>query len=141
MTSATTHTVVRASATGWRAEISRYQWLVLLTTLLGWGLDGFDGNLYALVVGPAVSELLRHSGIEASAANIGFYGGLNVSVYLVGWALGAVILGVVADYSGRVKVLMASILAYSVFTGLSAFAQEWWQLGLFRFLACLVSGF
>jgi MFS family permease len=140
MTSAATQSVVRAPATGWRAEISRYQWLVLLATLLGWGLDGFDGNLYALVVGPAVSELLRHSGIEASAANIGFYGGLNVSVYLVGWALGAVILGVVADYSGRVKVLMASILAYSVFTGLSAFAQEWWQLGLFRFLAGLGSG-
>jgi MFS family permease len=74
------------------------------------------------VVGPAVTELLRNSGIEPSAANIGFYGGLNVSVYLLGWALGAVILGVVADYSGRVKVLMGSILAYSLFTGLSALA-------------------
>ena len=131
---------VPASARGWRAEITRYQWLILLTTLLGWGLDGFDGNLYALVVGPAVTELLRNSGIEPSAANIGLYGGLNVSVYLLGWALGAVILGVVADYSGRVKILMGSILAYSLFTGLSALAQEWWQLGLFRFLTGLGSG-
>src|ERR671936_2451285 len=114
----------------WWKEITPYQWFILIGTLLGWGLDGFDGNLYALVVGPAVTELLRNSGIDPSAANIGFYGGLNVSVYLVGWALGAVILGVVADYSGRVKVLMASILAYFIFTGLSAFAQEWWQLGL-----------
>jgi hypothetical protein len=31
---------VPASARGWRAEITRYHWLVLLTTLLGWGLDG-----------------------------------------------------------------------------------------------------
>ena len=140
MTTTAAEPRVPASTTGWRAEVTRYQWLVLVATLLGWGLDGFDGNLYALVVGPAVTELLRNSGIEPSAANIGFYGGLNVSVYLLGWALGAVVLGVVADYSGRIKVLMASILAYSVFTGLSAFAQEWWHLGVFRFLTGLGSG-
>jgi MFS family permease len=124
----------------WHAEISRYQWLVLLTTLLGWGLDGFDGNLYALVVGPAVGELLRNSGIEPSPQNIGYYGGLNVSGYLLGWAIGAVALGLVADYFGRVRVLMAGILTYSLFTGLSALSQEWWHLGLFRFLTGLGSG-
>jgi MFS family permease len=125
---------------GWRTEISRYQWMVLLTTMLGWGLDGFDGNLYALVIGPAITELLRNSGIEPTPQNIGFYGGLNVTGYLLGWALGAVILGIVADYTGRVKVLMASILTYSVFTGLSGLSQEWWHLGIFRFLTGLGSG-
>ena len=125
---------------GWRTEISRYQWLVLVTTLLGWGLDGFDGNLYALVVGPAVTELLRNSAIDPTPQNIGFFGGLNVTAYLVGWALGAVLLGIVADYWGRVRVLMGSILMYSLFTGLSALSQEWWQLGVFRFLTGLGSG-
>lgn len=126
---------------GWRAEITRYQWLVLIGTMLGWGLDGFDGNLYALVVGPAVSELLRNSGIlDPTPAQIGFYGGLNVTLYLLGWALGALLLGVLADYFGRVRVLAASILMYSVFTGLSALSQEWWHLGVFRFLTGLGSG-
>lgn len=125
---------------GWRSEISRYQWMVLLTTMLGWGLDGFDGNLYALVIGPAVTELLTNSGIQPTPENIGYYGGLNVSGYLVGWALGAVVLGMVADYRGRVKVLMLGILMYSLFTGLSALSQQWWHLGVFRFLTGLGSG-
>ena len=43
--------------------------MVLLTAMLGWGLDGFDGNLYALVVGPAVSELVTNSGIAARPEN------------------------------------------------------------------------
>lgn len=125
---------------GWRTEITRYQWMVLLTTLLGWALDGFDGNLYALVIGPAMTELLTNSGIAPTPENIGFYGGLNVTAYLVGWAVGAIGLGIVADYTGRVKVLMAGILMYSVFTALSAVSQVWWHLGIFRFLTGLGSG-
>jgi MFS family permease len=125
----------------WWREITHYQWFILIGTLLGWGLDGFDGNLYALVVGPAVTELLRNSGIaNPTPAQIGYYGGLNVTLYLVGWGIGALVLGALADYFGRLRILMASILMYSVFTGLSALAQEWWHLGLFRFLTGLGSG-
>jgi MFS family permease len=131
----------QTAPTTWWREISRYQWLILFGTLLGWGLDGFDGNLYSLVVGPAVTELLRNGGIaNPTPAQIGFYGGLNVTVYLVGWGLGALVFGVLADYFGRMRVLTISILMYSVFTGLSALSQEWWQLGVFRFLTGLGSG-
>ena len=42
----------------WHNEISRTQWLVLAGTTLGWGLDGFAGSLYILVLGPAMGELL-----------------------------------------------------------------------------------
>jgi MFS family permease len=128
-------------ATTWWREVSRYQWLILIGTLLGWGLDGFDGNLYALVVGPAVTELLRNAGIaNVTPAQIGFYGGLNVTVYLIGWGLGALVMGILADYFGRMRILTVSILMYSLFTGLSALSQEWWQLGIFRFLTGLGSG-
>ena len=138
---ATTVRAERAIAGAWWREVSRYQWLILVGTLLGWGLDGFDGNLYALVVGPAVTELLRNAGIASpTPAQIGFYGGLNVSVYLVGWGLGALVFGILADYFGRMRVLTISILMYSCFTGLSALSQEWWQLGIFRFLTGLGSG-
>ena len=131
----------RTAPTSWWREITRYQWLILIGTLLGWGLDGFDGNLYALVVGPAVTELLRNGGIATpTPADIGFYGGLNVTLYLVGWGAGALVLGVLADYFGRMRVLTASILLYSLFTGLSALSQQWWHLGIFRFLTGLGSG-
>ena len=35
---------------------------------------------------------------------------------------------------------MLTILTYAMFTGLSYFAQTWWQLMIFRFLAALGIG-
>ena len=81
---------------GWRTEITRMQWLVLLGTTMGWALDGFAGSLYALVLGPAMTELLPHSGIVANASGIGLYGGLTVALFLAGWAAGGILFGVLA---------------------------------------------
>jgi hypothetical protein len=63
-----THTAPSGGERGWRREITRTQWLVLAGTTLGWGLDGFAGSLYVLVLGPAMAELLPNSGIQASPA-------------------------------------------------------------------------
>ncbi|WP_420123118.1 MFS transporter [Nakamurella sp.] len=124
----------------WRTEITRVQWLVLLGTTLGWALDGFAGSLYALVLGPAMTELLPNSGIPASPASIGLYGGLTVALFLAGWATGGILFGVLADYFGRTRVLSIGILTYAVFTAAAAFADTWWQLGILRFVAGLGSG-
>ncbi|MDF2824594.1 MAG: transporter [Mycobacterium sp.] len=128
------------SAGGWRTEITRVQWLVLAGTTLGWGLDGFAGSLYVLVLGPAMTELLPNSGIDVSGASIGFYGGLTVMFFLLGWATGGILFGILADYFGRTRVLSLGILTYAVFTALSAFADTWWQLGILRFIAGVGSG-
>ena len=69
------------------------QWLVLLGTTLGWALDGFAGSLYALVLGPAMTELLPNSDIVPAPANIGLYGGLTVALFLAGWATGSILFG------------------------------------------------
>ncbi|WP_431931265.1 MFS transporter [Nonomuraea jabiensis] len=124
----------------WRAEITRTQWLVLVGTTMGWALDGFAGSLYALVLGPAMTELLPHSGIAADPAGLGLYGGLTVALFLFGWGTGGILFGMLADHFGRVKVLSAGIVTYAVFTALAAFADTWWQLGVFRFVAGLGSG-
>ena len=42
----------------------------------GWALDGMDSFIYALVMVPALKELLPRSGISPNTANTGFYGGL-----------------------------------------------------------------
>ena len=120
----------------WRQDITRYQWMVLLVTTLGWGLDGFDGVLYTLVLGPSVTELLNNP----SSSELAFYGGLAMSLYLYGWAIGAVLFGLLADYFGRVRVLAVSILTYALFTGVCAFVTEYWQLAAARFIAGLGSG-
>jgi MFS family permease len=102
-----------------------------------WGgvvLDGVDSFIYALVLIPALRELLPRSGIAASAGNLGFYGSILFAVFLIGWGL-AFLWGPLADRFGRVRVLMFAIICYSVFTLLGAMAQHWWELAIFRLIA------
>ena len=133
-----------ASPTGapaWRQEITRYQWVVLFATTTGWALDGFDSSLFTLVAGPATAELLVNSGIsDPTPAQTSFYSGLAVTIFLVGWALGAVFFGTLADYIGRVRVLIVGVLTYSVFTALATLAAVYWQFAALRFLAGIGSG-
>lgn len=100
----------------------------------GWTLDGMDSFIYALVLVPALRELLPRSGITATPANIGYYGGLLFALFLIGWGL-ASLWGPIADRFGRVRTLMLTILCYSVFTLLGAFSTHVWHLGLFRLIS------
>jgi MFS family permease len=100
----------------------------------GWTLDGMDSFVYALVLVPSLRELLPRSGIAATKANIGYYGGLLFALFLIGWGL-AFLWGPVGDKFGRVRTLMLTIVWYSVFTFLSAFATSVWQLAVLRLLA------
>jgi MFS family permease len=100
----------------------------------GWALDGMDSFIYALVMVPALHDLLPRSGISADAGNIGFYGGLLFALFLVGWGL-SLVWGPIADRFGRVRTLMLTIICYSVFTFLGAVATSVWQLAAFRLLA------
>lgn len=93
-----------------------------------------DSFIYALVLVPAVRELLPKSGLPATTGNIGYYGGLLFSLFLVGWGCGAV-WGPVADRFGRARTLMFTILCFSLFTMLSAFAMNIWTLAVLRFFA------
>jgi MFS family permease len=100
----------------------------------GWALDGMDSFIYALVMVPALHDLLPRSGIPADAANTGFYGGLLFALFLVGWGL-SLVWGPIADRFGRVRTLMLTIICYSTFTFLGALATSVWQLAAFRLLA------
>lgn len=66
-------------------------------------------------------------------------GGL-LAATMVGWAAGGVAAGVVADYIGRRRTLMLSILCYAVFAGLAAISWDYWSLLVFRFLTGLGLG-
>jgi len=100
----------------------------------GWTLDGMDSFLYALVLVPALRELLPKAGIAAGQAGIGYYGSLLFAVFLVGWGF-AFLWGPVADRFGRVRTLVLTILCYSLFTFLGALVANVWQLAACRFLA------
>ena len=81
----------------------------------GWCLDGMDAFIYALVLVPALTELLPNSGIEPTPGNIGLYGSILQGLFLLGWGL-SMVWGPIADRFGRVKALAATILFYSIFT-------------------------
>jgi MFS family permease len=100
----------------------------------GWTLDGMDAFIYALVLSPALTELLPKSGLSAAPANVAFCGSVLFALFLVGWGL-AFLWGPVADRFGRTRTLAASVLVYSVFTGAAALAHNVWELAIFRLLA------
>src|ERR1700732_3455464 len=100
----------------------------------GWALDGMDSFIYALVLVPALRELLPRSGIPATTANLGLYGGLLFALFLIGWGL-SLVWGPIADRFGRVRTLIFTILFFSLFTLLSAAATTVWALAAFRLLA------
>ena len=100
----------------------------------GWTLDGMDSFIYALVLSPALTELLPKSGIAKTPQNVGLAGSILFAMFLVGWGL-SFIWGPIADRFGRTRVLAATVFAYAIFTGAAALAQNVWQLGFFRLLA------
>src|SRR5882762_1844381 len=100
----------------------------------GWTLDGMDSFIYALVLSPALTELLPKSGIAKTSENIGLAGSILFALFLVGWGL-SFIWGPIADRFGRTRVLAATVFVYAIFTGAAALAANVWQLGLFRLLA------
>ncbi len=100
----------------------------------GWSMDGMDSFIYSLVLVPALTELLPRSGIPATTANIGFYGGLFFALFMIGYGT-ALIWGPIADRFGRVRTMMFSIFCFSLFTLLAAFATGVYSLAVFRFLA------
>jgi MFS family permease len=125
-------TAVSPDSPSWRTEISTYQWSVLFATTLGWALDGFDSSLFTQVAGPATTDLLGHPST--------FFSGLAVTLFLTGWAVGAVAFGAWADYVGRVRVLVIGVLTYSVFTALATAAGDYWLFCALRFIAGVGSG-
>jgi MFS family permease len=112
-----------------------------LVAWLGWVFDSMDATIYAIVLHPALHDLLKTSpSAQVSSEVIGWYGGIIFSIFLIGWAIGGIAFGMIADYIGRTKTLILTILIYAVFTGMAALSETWWQLALYRFLTALGIG-
>ncbi len=123
-------------ATAQVKPLSRAQWMVLIAAFLGWMFDGVEQGVFPLVARPALQDLL---GVEADKL-IGPWIGYITALFLLGAALGGLVFGWMGDRIGRVRSMILSILAYSLFTGCCYFAQAPWHLGVFRFLAAAGMG-
>lgn len=125
------------SQRGWIREVTHYQWMVFLVAWLGWSLDNTDFNLFALVLRPALTELL---GGNPSIADIGRVGGILSMVGLLGWAVGGFFFGVVGDYIGRIRTLALSVVMVAIFTALQGFSQGPAMFGICRFFTGVGTG-
>jgi MFS family permease len=120
----------------WYKTLNRTQWNTLGATNLGWLFDGFENYALILTAGPALRQLLD----PAYHDQIPFYIGLIIGINLLGWGIGGMLGGVMADYIGRKRMMVFAIIAYSVMTGLSAFSFNWWSFALLRFLVGVAVG-
>lgn len=119
-------------------DLTPQQWRTGWAAWLGWLFDGLELHLYTLVALPVVVTLLgATSSADAAVKEKTAY---IQAAFLVGWALGGAFFGRLGDRLGRSRALALTVLTYAICTGLCAFAQTWWQLMLFRFLAALGIG-
>lgn len=148
----------------WYRELNRYHWFVFVVAALGWLFDTMDQQLFTLARPLAMKDLIVLTESETVAAKeqgakpgetekevedrvakaLGAkqkaYGGYATSIFLIGWATGGLIFGVLGDRWGRVKTMLATIIVYSIFTGLSALSTDFWTFSILRFLTGLGVG-
>lgn len=128
------NTMTGTGARKQRTPLNRSQIAGFWGAWAGWTLDGMDSFIYALVLAPALTELLPKSGYAATPGNIGLAGSILFALFLVGWGL-SFIWGPIADRFGRTRVLAATIFIFAIFTGLAATAQSVWSLAIYRLIA------
>ena len=121
--------------------MTRYQWTVLFAAWLGWGFDVFDGLLFNYVAPNCIPTLLGLTiGSPAAKKATLFWGGTLTSLLLVGWAVGGILFGMIADRIGRTRTLLVTMLLYAFGTAACAAAPNLPMLILFRIVASLGIG-
>ena len=111
----------------WYRDLNRYQWLVVGIACVGWMFDTMAQQLFSLARSAAITELSGGRANEAAGA-------YATSFFMLGWAAGGVLFGVLGDRLGRVRTMALTVLCYTIFTGLSMFATGIWDFDLYRFL-------
>ncbi len=107
-----------------KLPVGSFHYKLLIITGLGWMFDSMDTGIISFVL----PVLAKEWGLTSE--QVGWIG----SVGLIGMALGAVLAGTIADKLGRKKVFAATVILYSVSTGLCAVAWSYESLLFFRFL-------
>jgi MFS family permease len=123
-------------AAHWYSGLTANHLRTLWCCYLGWMFDGYEQ--YAVIIGlpSALQVLLSPAQLHRSSV----YFGLILCFTLIGWGVGGLAGGMLADYLGRKRMMMISVFAYALFSALSAFSQSFTMLALFRFMTGLAIG-
>jgi MFS family permease len=121
----------------WWREVTWYHWTVLLLAACGWLFDCMGQRIFVLAREPALRELL---GATASDGDLKYVGGVATMILMIGWATGGILFGIFSDKYGRVKAMVVTLLAYTIFAGLSGLARNSTEFLVYRFLCGLGVG-
>ncbi len=121
----------------WYEGITSYQWLVLIIASLGWVFDIFEGQIFVASMRDAMPALL---GVSADSSIVASWNDWAFGSFLLGGAFGGVLFGMLSDKIGRSKTMIITILFYSAFTCVTAFAQAPWQMVVLRFFVAMGVG-
>ncbi|HEX6960335.1 MAG TPA: MFS transporter, partial [Lacipirellula sp.] len=119
----------------WYAGVTRYEWLVLVIACAGWVFDVYEGQIFNITRNQMLTDILG-----GSSADVAKYGDLFLGIFLLGGTVGGLAAGSLADRFGRRPIMIATILMYSVFSGLTFFATELWHVAALRFLVAMGVG-
>ncbi|QDW40536.1 MFS transporter [Bradyrhizobium sp. KBS0727] len=120
----------------WFKTLTPTQWKALLASNLGWLFDGFETYALILTAGVALRQLLDSS----LHSQIPSYIGTTIALTLLGWGIGGMLGGILADYIGRKRMMIIAILAYSLAAGVSAFSFDWISFAITRFIVGIAIG-
>ena len=126
-----------ADTAPWYAGLTRKHWRVLWGSYLGWIFDGYEAFALILALPPALNSLLPPEEVASSGA---IYAGLAIGITLLGWGIGGLAGGVVADYVGRKRTMVLAVFFYALLTGITAFSTSLTMLIAMRFLTGLAIG-
>src|SRR6266850_4984369 len=133
----------------WYQGLDRYCWIVLAIAALGWLFDTMDQNLMNIVRAPSLKEIFHpHPDTKQLAPQekidldkkVKEYGGKLTSIFLIGWAAGGFIFGILGDRLGRTRTMIITILIYAIFTGGSGLVHSFPAYAFMRFMTALGVG-
>jgi MFS family permease len=120
----------------WYSGVTSYQWLVLTIASLGWVFDVFEGQIFVA----SMNELMPSLVPDLTEGTKQLYNNAALAAFLAGGALGGIFFGALGDRIGRARTMSITILVYSLFTCLTAAAQDVWQVVALRFIVALGVG-
>ena len=123
-------------AGSWTAGLTARHWRILWGAYLGWIFDGYEAVALVYALGPALKSVLT----PEQAQTTPYHAGLAIGITLLGWGIGGLAGGIAADYIGRKRMMLLSIIGYALLTGLTAFAQSFAALAVLRFMTGLAIG-
>lgn len=122
----TTHVTATSEhhVTAWYSELNAKEKKTFWACIGGWMLDAMDVQIFSFAI-PAIVAAFAITNAQA---------GVIGTVTLLTSAFGGWLAGALSDRFGRVRTLQITILWFAVFTLLCGFAQDYWQLLIFRAL-------